>query len=74
MSRKAIVIANHKTKTATLNFVDEENNQVATDFNNQPLVGMKFPYSNIEEYDFMFESLGKIDDENEKFEFKIGVS
>jgi hypothetical protein len=74
MSKKAIVIANHKTKTATLNFVDEENNQVATDYKNQPLIGMKFPYSNIEEYDFMFESLGKIDDENEKFEFKIGVS
>lgn len=74
MSRKAIVIANHKTKTATLNFVDEENNQVAIDYNNQPFIGMKFPYSNIEEYDFMFESLGKIDDENEKFEFKIGVS
>jgi hypothetical protein len=74
MSRKAIVIANHKTKTATLNFVDEENNKVATDHNNQALVGMKFPYSNIEEYDFMFESLGKIDDENEKFEFKISVS
>lgn len=74
MSRKAIVIANHKTKTATLNFVDEENNQIATDHKNQPLIGMTFPYSNIEEYDFMFESLGKIDDENEKFEFKISVS
>lgn len=73
MSKKAIVIVNHKTKTATLNFVDEENNQVATDHNNQPLIGMKFPYSNIEEYDFMFESLGRIDDENEKFEFKISV-
>lgn len=74
MSRKAIVIANHRTRKATLNFVDEENNQVATDLNNQPLIGMEFPYSNIEEYGFMFKSLGKIDDENEKFEFKIGVS
>ena len=55
MSRKAIVIANHKTKTATLNFVDEENNQVATDHKNQPLIGMTFPYSNIEEYHQMYE-------------------
>lgn len=74
MSKKAIIIANHKTKTATLNFVDEENNLVATDGNNQPLIGMNFPYSNIEDYDFMFESLGKIDNDNEKFDFKIKVS
>jgi hypothetical protein len=74
MSRKAIVIANHKTKTATLNFVDEEKNQVATDYNGEQLIGMQFPYSNIEEHDFMFESLGKIDNDNEKFEFKINVS
>lgn len=74
MSKKAIVIANHKTKTATLNFVDEENNLFATDYKGQALVGMTFPYSNILEYDFMFESLGKIDEDNEKFDFKIDVS
>ena len=74
MSRKAIVIANHKLKKATLNFIDEDNNQVATDNNGQPLIGMDFPYENIELHDFMFVSLGKIDDENEKFEFKIKVS
>jgi hypothetical protein len=73
MSRKAIEIANHKTKTATLNFVDEENNQVATDHNGGQLTGMQFPYSNIEDYDFMFESIGRIDEDTEKFEFKINV-
>jgi hypothetical protein len=73
MSKKAIVIADHKLKTATLNFVDEENNLYATDYKGQPLVGMSFPYSNITNYEFMFESLGMIDNDSEKFEFKINV-
>ncbi|GAA0193402.1 hypothetical protein GCM10009122_56330 [Fulvivirga kasyanovii] len=71
MPRQAIVIANHKDKTATLNFIDEENNLVAHDFKGQPLTEMQFPYSNIEAYDFLFESLGKLDEQTEKYLFKI---
>jgi len=71
MAQQAIVVANHKSKTATLNFLDEENNLIAFDQNNKPLIGLNFPYSKILDYDFLFESLGKIDEENEKFIFKI---
>lgn len=74
MSKKAIVLANHVTKIATLNFIDEEKNLVAIDGKGEELIGMKFPYSNIEDYDFMFESLGKINNDVEKFHFKINVS
>ena len=71
MARQAIVIANHKNKTAILNFVDEESNLVVVDYKNQPLINMNIPYSHIAEYDFLFESLEKIDEENEKFLYKI---
>ncbi|RBW57144.1 hypothetical protein DS884_11195 [Tenacibaculum sp. E3R01] len=71
MAQRAIVIANHKTKTAKLNFIDEEKNLVAVDYKNEPLTNMNFPYQNIEAYDFLFESLGKIDENTEKFYFKI---
>lgn len=70
MAKKAIVIANHRTKTATLNFIDLENNLVAFDHNDQPLINLQFPYSNIETYGFLFESLEKNGDE-ETYLFKI---
>ena len=71
MAKQAIVIANHKDQRATLNFIDEENGVTAVDYKNQPFTGISFPYSNIEEYSFLFESLGQIDEDNEKFLFKI---
>lgn len=71
MAQQAIVIANHTNKTATLNFIDEDNGLVAYDFKGQALTGMTFPYANISEYGFLFESLGKIDNDYEKFLFKI---
>ena len=71
MAKQAIVIANHKNKTAKLNFIDEENSLVAFDYKGEALVDINFPYLNISEYDFLFESLGKIDENCERFLFKI---
>lgn len=36
MSKEVVVIVNHTTKTATLNFVNEENNLVTTNETNPP--------------------------------------
>jgi hypothetical protein len=71
MAQQAIVIANHKNKTATLNFLDEENRLVAFDNKGQALTKMNFSYGKISTYEDLFESLGMIDDDNEKFLFKI---
>ena len=71
MAQKAIVTANHKNQTAKLSFIDEENNLVTVDYKNEPLIDLNFPYQNIKEYDFLFESLGEIDENTEKFHFKI---
>jgi hypothetical protein len=71
MAQQAIVIANHKDKTATLSFIDEELNKVAHSYKNEPLVNLRFPYEHIKEYDFLFESLEKIEPDKEKYLFKI---
>lgn len=70
MSKKAIVYANHKNQTATLNFVDEENNLIAFTYKNEPLINLSFPYRHIKSYDFLFRSIEKTN-EVEKFEFLI---
>lgn len=70
MAKKAIVLANHENQTATLSFVDEENNQIAFTYKNEPLLNLKFPYHHIKRYDFLFKSLEK-NEEIEKFDFLI---
>ena len=71
MAQQAIVIANHANKTATVNFIDEENDLVAIDHRGQELTNMRFPYGNIAANKSLFESLGMLDEDNEKFLFKI---
>lgn len=43
MAKKAIVLANHKNQTATLSFVDEENNLIAFTYKNETCIN--FPIS-----------------------------
>ncbi|MEG1666601.1 hypothetical protein [Chryseobacterium sp.] len=71
MSQELIVIVNHKTKTATLNMVDDKNNLIAVDTEGIPLIGIPYPYSNIHEYKEHHESSGYLDKNNEKEMFVL---
>ena len=75
MGLKAIVKADHKTKTATLSFIDEVTGFSPLDFRGQELKDMMFPYTHITDYDFLFKNLGIGSDGFEYYHFTaIGFS
>lgn len=75
MALKAIVKADHKTQTATLSFIDEATGFSPLDFRGQELKDMRFPYTHITDYDFLFVKLGIRSDGFEYYHFTaIGFS
>jgi hypothetical protein len=70
MALRAIVKADHKSKTASLSFVDEETGFSPKDFRGEELKDMTFPYTHISEYDFLFEHLGEGSEGFDYFNFK----
>lgn len=69
MALKAIVKADHETQTATLSFIDDVTGFSPLDFRGQELKDMRFPYSHLTNYDFLFEKLEKGQDGFEYFHF-----
>jgi hypothetical protein len=53
-----VIIADHKTKKATMTIMDLNTGVVPYDFKGQRLADMLFPYENIAYYSEMFNSLG----------------
>lgn len=55
-NQKMLVTFNHANKTATMAFVNDQN-EILYDYKGQELNNMAFPYENLSSYNFLFEKI-----------------